>query len=423
MTKEQLRVGVCIPDRGDRPLFLERCLSMMDSQTRKPDFIRVVSEDVPATKNGIDITRRYAIGFKELFLHNGCDVVFCIESDDWYSDKYISTMLKAWENNGKPQVFGLEYSIYYNIVSCRYSKFKHKKRSSMMSTMVTSAVLDHKFDFENQYLDFKLWTDRKFTRKTFVNRGNPIAIGIKHGHGLVGGTGHDKDWDRFEKVDKGYSELAQTVGDKISFYMIMGKLDNYEVTSRSNSDSPFLTIVTRKHGERRPQGLSRNVRSINALKGDWQQIFIKDKKGLGMHYANMSFVLSVPEIKGEWVYLLDDDDNLVNPEMVNELKAVAESENPEVIVFRMTIKNGAFGNHYPSPQCWKEKMPIMAHIGGSCFALRKDVFIKYIPYFGRPRCGDYYMLEEIWKSSPKVSWIDKLMSETGGNPSHGKTEI
>ena len=177
---------------------------------------------------------------------------------------------------------------------------------------------------------------------------------------------------------------------------------------------PFLTIITRCY--KRPAGISKNLSSIKSLiDKDIEQIFIHDNVGVGMFEANKSFSdpAVLDEIEGGYVFLLDDDDFIVNPNMVQLLKSVSFSEDsPEIIFFRMNIIGGPNGDLYPTPSTWGIA-PKVAHIGGSCFVVRTDVYKKFIHNFAHTRMGDFAFIDAIWKTNPKVYWLDQVMSETG----------
>jgi glycosyltransferase involved in cell wall biosynthesis len=185
-------------------------------------------------------------------------------------------------------------------------------------------------------------------------------------------------------------------------------------TLKQYTPNPFLTIVTRKY--KRPIGFSKNQQSILSLKDkDIEQIFITDNVGVGVHRANQSFSDNQTKVlvSGQYVFLLDDDDFISNPEMVSELKTIAAKHNPDVIFFRMIIKNNMHGNLYPTTaSCWGVR-PIIARIGGSCFVVKRDVWLKYIHEFGKPRCGDFYFIDAVFNSGVSVYWLDVLMCETG----------
>jgi hypothetical protein len=418
-----MKVGIIICDKGDRPLFLSKCFQYLERQTFQSYTVRLVNDTMPESfRDKVDITYRYHIGFKDLFENQKCDVVIVMENDDWYSPKYLQTMLTEWEKAGKPDVFGIDRSLYYHI-SGKFSLFKHPGRSSMNSTLVTRKVLEHKFDYSDPYLDYRIWTNPKFTRKTFTPNGL-LVIGIKHGLTQVAGAGHGKDWIKYQHSDTGLKQLEKWIGQDAAFYRIMTVSENYSISKiyYVGDSSPVLSIITRQHGDRRPKGFARNQESVSGLVGRFEQIFIKDKKGLGVGMANHAFMLSVPAISGRWVYCLDDDDAMTLSEIVPEIERIEAEHGPDVIMCRMIIQNGNYGNLYPSPNVWGKK-PLIAQIGTGCFIVRKEIFAKFIHHFGHRVCGDFQFINEIFKHNPKVYWLDKVVSSTGGKPSHGKTEI
>lgn len=421
-----MKIGILIPDKKDRPIFLSKCLQYISRQSHQDFVLRIVDDEPPEyLKDKVDIAYRYQLGFYDLFKNQQCDVVMCMENDDWYSSHYIRIMLREWENAGKPDIFGLESSIYYHL-SGNYSIFHHSGRSSMNTTMVTKRILSHKFDYSNPYLDSDIWTSRYLNRigliKKTVKLNEVICIGIKHGRTLIGGAGHNSDWTRYTTKDPEMKQLSTWIGQDAAFYRIMAVRDNYDITKRTQGkNKPYLSIVTRKHGDKRPKGFSENQNSVKAMSGSLEQVFITDKKGLGVGMANHSFQLSVPYVEGKWVYFLDDDDHMVYDNLIHELKEIDRVHNPDVIICKMIILNGKFNNTYPSPECWDKKRPIKAHIGTGCFIVKSEIFRKFIHHFGVNRCGDFNYINEIFQHNPKVYWWDKIISRTG-RVSHGAIE-
>ena len=73
-----MKIACIIPDRSDRPQFLEHCIKMLKNQTVKVDHIEVVN--YPAESNRPDITQRYRIGYETVSKLGGFDVIFFIEN-------------------------------------------------------------------------------------------------------------------------------------------------------------------------------------------------------------------------------------------------------------------------------------------------------------------------------------------------------
>ncbi len=188
-----MKIAVLIPTRGDRPLFLENCLRMINSQTLKPNHIEVVN-DAPLN-NECDITWRYRNGYDKL-RNKGFDVILLMEDDDWYAPNYIETMVNKWVEKGKPDLLGHTHTIYYHIKLFSYFTMNHLTRSSAMNTLIKA---DLNFDWcvdHEPYTDLHLW---KTLKGVLFTPEKNICLGIKHGVGLCGGRSH---LDRLHRYDK-----------------------------------------------------------------------------------------------------------------------------------------------------------------------------------------------------------------------------
>lgn len=182
--QKKYKVGVIVPTRGDRPEFLKHCRYLISQQTLTPE--RVMFVDFEPESDQCDITKRYRFGYNAM-RNFDFDVIAFMENDDWYSPDYLETMVREWENFGRPDLFGLTYTIYYNLRVFGYFKMQHYQRSSAMSTLIKP---DLSFDWCPDHepftdvhlfntLRYKLWTPPKH-----------ICLGIKHGIGKTGGKSH-----------------------------------------------------------------------------------------------------------------------------------------------------------------------------------------------------------------------------------------
>lgn len=192
-----MRIGIIIPDRGDRPRLMDNCIRMMAKQTLIPDVVLRI--DFPPHNSECDITKRYRIGYEALSKQN-LDLIALIENDDAYSPDYLETMVKAWEENGKPDIFGTNYTIYYHLKLRKYFTFDHFDRASAMNTFLKPALniawpVDH-----DPYTDLHLWRQLKGIA---IKPSKIISIGIKHGEGKTGGQFHTDELDRFTEPDNG----------------------------------------------------------------------------------------------------------------------------------------------------------------------------------------------------------------------------
>lgn len=206
-----MKIGVLVPDRNDRPKFLRQCLRMIGGQTLKPDFLFVVNYE-PISKD-FDLTQRVRRGFDTL-KNNGCDVVFIMENDDFYSANYIETMIQGFKEAGEPFIFGTNSTIYYHIKKREYKNLNHDGRASLMNTILrTDAPVIWPKDDE-VYLDLYLW--KTIPGKTF-SPSSIVSLGIKHGVGLCGGNGHYQM--RYKEKDYNLEFLKSVVDEeRFNFY-------------------------------------------------------------------------------------------------------------------------------------------------------------------------------------------------------------
>ena len=205
-----MKVGVIIPDRGDRPELLNHCLQMMRNQTRKPDVIEVVN--YKSKSEDYDLTQRVRNGFDKL--KKECDCVLIVENDDWYSCDYINIMINAWDDMARPDLLGTAYTYYYHVFKQVYRKIEHPRRASLMNTLINCTANIEWCADNDVFLDLHLW---KGLAGITITPTIPISIGIKHGIGLCGGSGHNDM--RYENKDINYKFLSEIVDeDSLNLY-------------------------------------------------------------------------------------------------------------------------------------------------------------------------------------------------------------
>lgn len=205
-----MKIGVIIPDRGDRPRFMKHCNWLLSQQTIQPDEVYRVNET--PRSDVCDITYRYRKGY-EYFRNKGFDIIFLIENDDWYSPNYIEKQLATWKNAGKPDLFGMRETEYYHIKHFAHFTFHHEQRSSAMNTLIKPDLIFPWCDDDYEYTD--VWLYSQLNYKLWLPE-SPICIGIKHGTGMTGGKCHDDDLDMYRNRDTDKSWLKNHT-DSASF--------------------------------------------------------------------------------------------------------------------------------------------------------------------------------------------------------------
>ena len=169
---------------------------------------------------------------------------------------------------------------------------------------------------------------------------------------------------------------------------------------------PFLSIVTRC-SPGREELLERNKRSVAAQTDpDLEQVFIEGADGL--LDANISLAAAGPVLKGRYVYILDDDDYLCDPNFVAEAKKAAK-DDPDVIVVRMRRLHFG-GEVLPDGANWRGP-PVLGKIGSPCFLARREVWQEHITSFGKALCGDFYFIRKLWDIGCSFYWLDRVAAE------------
>ncbi len=208
-----MKIGIIIPTRNNRKELLQNCLRLIDNQTIKPSHIELV-DDAPISEK-CDITWRYKLGYERL-RGMGLDVIFLMEDDDYYSPTYLETMVNAWVKNGKPNLIGTDYTIYYHIGLFAWFTFYHGSRSSAMSTGIKPDLefnwcVDHE-----PFTDIYLW---KTLHGIIFKPEKNICLGIKHGTTMTGGKSHIDNFHRYINKDQQKTFLkTNTDEESFNFY-------------------------------------------------------------------------------------------------------------------------------------------------------------------------------------------------------------
>ena len=209
-----MKIAVIVPTRGDRPKFLKQCHHLISRQTLKPAEVIVVDY---APKGGQkDITQRYRKGVEEA-TKKGCTVAVFWEDDDWYHPTYLEWLIKEWQKQKSPAIFGVGETYYYNLGASSRLHMKHQGRTSMFCTLARLPY-KHTWPADNYpYLDMHFHKQHIVKTVNFP-KDKILAIGIKHGVGLTGGGGHQPrfKWDMVG--DKARRWFVKHMDGELTFY-------------------------------------------------------------------------------------------------------------------------------------------------------------------------------------------------------------
>lgn len=190
-----MNITALIPTRGDRAEFLDKAVSIVETQTVKPKLI--------ISKAPLGVTGNVRSGYEKV--KDG--LVFIFEDDDYYPADYIEQTLKHY--NGE-DLIGYNQTVYYHLGLKKYRKMVHNNRSSLFQTAIKAGL---HFDWppnDVNFLDLKLWANPYFNKKLINGH---YAIGMKHGIGKTGGSAHQALFP-YEHRDDTHSALnVMTLGD------------------------------------------------------------------------------------------------------------------------------------------------------------------------------------------------------------------
>ena len=177
----------------------------------------------------------------------------------------------------------------------------------------------------------------------------------------------------------------------------------------------FLEIITR-HLASRPNLLAHNYASLaEQTDADWEQTMLVDNLSLGVEIANERLAGYSAAVKGEYAWVLDDDDACCRPTLVAELKELARA-GADVVMMKMD--HGPRGI-LPPADGWGQA-PVKGSIGASAFVVRRELWHEFGEHWNAYRAADFEFINAVWQSNPVVVWHDVVASRVqalgGGRP-------
>lgn len=179
---------------------------------------------------------------------------------------------------------------------------------------------------------------------------------------------------------------------------------------------PFLTLYTPTY--RRPQALARCLESVRTQTAVARvdQLVLPDHCGYGVGpglYGRMPWYVSA--VRGDYVLVLADDDELADHTVVEDLEQFARDHAyPDVIVCD-AIKNGL-----RMPRCAPLGEPVQGHTDLCCYVEKRDVWLRHIPDYGQSYEGDFHHAHAVWAAGHSRAYLRRLI--VVGAAMHGRPE-
>lgn len=169
---------------------------------------------------------------------------------------------------------------------------------------------------------------------------------------------------------------------------------------------PFLEILTR-HLATRADLLAHCQSSLESqTDDDWMQTLLIDNLGRGVAWANANLGRYAPQVEGDFVWVLDDDDECTCQTLVADLKRVTSETCADVVMVRGEInRHGVL----PDASVWGLR-PLFAHVAMPNFVLRREVFRKHAGKLAVSRGADYNLIRDVFDADVyRVAWLDQVV--------------
>lgn len=163
--------------------------------------------------------------------------------------------------------------------------------------------------------------------------------------------------------------------------------------------------------------LAVNQASLRAqTDGDYEQILMIDNDGIGIENTHLE-LSKLSDLRGEYVFMLDDDDKVIDPEFIATLKIVTVDQ-PELVIIKMRHQPDLV---LPDDSHWRTA-PVMGFIGCSAFVVRRDVWLANRQHFEPVYHGDFTFISAVYPQCKQIVWLDRIMTATQHGHNHGQPE-
>lgn len=173
----------------------------------------------------------------------------------------------------------------------------------------------------------------------------------------------------------------------------------------------LLSIVTRCY--RRPVGLRRCKLSLALQTSqNFEHVLLVDDVGIGFRAADVRLATDAPAlINGDYVYILDDDNLLIDNQFVARIEWIAREYDLDVIMVKSD--HGRAGI-LPSPEVWRRR-PIATQVDTLNAVVRAEVWKRHVGVFAtcQDDARDTAFLTELFNHGYSIRWLDKVVAMSG----------
>lgn len=164
------------------------------------------------------------------------------------------------------------------------------------------------------------------------------------------------------------------------------------------------------------------IRSVQSQTNDWwEHLFLVDQNKRGLHWANRQFFVHREHVRGDYVFILDDDGRLEDPCFVECLEAfVSRHDYPDVVLTQSLApaKGGGF-HHLPLSHVWELDWGAgerperwMGHAYN--YVVRAEVWQETIEAFGKAPLtgGDAFFGTALCQGDYRIEKMDRVVAKS-----------
>lgn len=124
----------------------------------------------------------------------------------------------------------------------------------------------------------------------------------------------------------------------------------------------------------------------------------------------------IAKVKGGWIFILDDDDYLVNNTVLEKLVSQLTDDN---VIYFVKMK-WPTGRIIPSAENFARNQIVRKDIGMPCFIFHAKH--KHKLAFQPIKQGDYHFITKLAGIVKRHKWIDMILTQIGNTGAYGKPE-
>jgi hypothetical protein len=124
----------------------------------------------------------------------------------------------------------------------------------------------------------------------------------------------------------------------------------------------------------------------------------------------------IDQVKGGWIFILDDDDYLVNNSIMERFVTHLTDDNMIYFV-KMQWSSGRI---IPSPENFSRNQIVRKDIGMPCFIFHAKH--KHKLSFQPIKQGDYHFITKLTGIVKRHRWVDMILTQIGNTGAYGQPE-